>query len=554
MQKCLVNGLVALTLLAGWIGPATAGQLLLVEDVAARDVDPGWRKDALCLYHNEEMLILWRDPAGGDLPRGVAVLADEVAAEDRWVIAHPASAEGRANLSALGSVLFERSGRWLIRLDPVVPAGFSLHGIQGVLPLRPQPLTGALWNDAMEALRRRPAAPATGYEPLPTARNSDIQEIIDQIDEASYKGIIQSLENFVTRNARRSEYHDACLWAHNTFESYGLEAEIQPFWADAWWGDDFDCYNVVAEQIGVTYPEQIYIICGHLDSTAGYTFYPEPVAPGADDNASGSGGAIEAARVLSQYNFEYTIRYICFGAEEMGLCGSYAYAAAAAQAGEQILGVINFDMILFDADFDGGVYVPYNTPSYPLAQALADAAATYVPELSIQLDYNPGSSYSDHYPFWVHGYPAILGIEDDYSSNPYYHSTSDLLANYDAYWPFGTQCLKAGVAALATLAQPLFMNTAPLDPPSHAGARLVLRRMGPNPVLDVARFALVQPSAAPIELSVIDANGRILGRQRLAGARQTVQELPTHDWPAGVVWLRAASSEGSAATRLVKVR
>lgn len=558
MYRTIVLGLLAAL---GWLtapglvaSPVFAAELVLIEAPVSADAGSAWREHARVVYQNEHMLILIRDASPKALPAGAKLLTAEAVAGARWLLAHAATPLGRDRLASLGPVRLQRDALHLIELRGEVPEGFSLQGIHAVLPLTPAPLTETGWRRAMAEMAES-ANPAT-VTPAPGAltRNSDVQEIVDQIDEGSYQGMIQSLENFVTRNARTSQYHDACLWARNTLESYGLAAEIQEFWADAWWGEDFLSYNVVAEQPGVEYPEQVYIICGHLDSTAGSTHIPESVAPGADDNASGSGGAIEAARVMSQYSFAYTIRYICFGAEEMGLCGSYAYAQAAAQAGEQILGVINFDMILYDGDFDGGVYMPYDNQSQPLAQAFADAAAMYVPALDIQTEYNPGSSYSDHYPFWVSGYPAILGIEDDFYGNPYYHTTSDLLANYESYWPFGTQCLKAGVATLATLAQPVFVNDAEDYVYTAPTPGLELRWRSPNPVGAVARLSLAQPIAAPVELSLLDASGRLILTRALPAQERSSIELPTQQLPNGVFWLRAAGPLGTAETRLLKVR
>jgi len=377
---------------------------------------------------------------------------------------------------------------------------------------------------------------------------------VDEISETSYKNTIQTLEDFVTRNARTTQFYDACVWAENRFESYGLQAEIQEFWADAWWGTDFTCWNVVAEQPGVENPDQIYIVCGHLDSTAGNTTVPEPIAPGADDNASGSGGVMEAARVLSQYDFQYTIRYICFGAEEMGLCGSYVYAENAEQSGEQILGVINMDMLLFDPDADMGVYVPYDGQSQWLAQAFYDACADYVPGLNVQIDYNPGAAYSDHYPFWVNGYSALEVIEDDLSGNPHYHSTTDRLANYEDFFPFGTRCLKGAVATLVELAGYTFVNSVD-EEMLEAQNGLSLKLAGANPARERIELSLAQPTQGPVSVAVTDVMGRTvwtssdLRPSHVAGLSLRVDHLP-----AGTYWVRASSESGTAAASVVIVR
>ena len=68
-------------------------------------------------------------------------------------------------------------------------------------------------------------------------------------------------------------------------------------------------------------------------------------APGADDNASGSCGVMEAARILSQYNFSRSIIFCAFSGEEYGLYGSSAFASRAESEGLNIVGYFNLDMI-----------------------------------------------------------------------------------------------------------------------------------------------------------------------------------------------------------------
>jgi Zn-dependent M28 family amino/carboxypeptidase len=68
-------------------------------------------------------------------------------------------------------------------------------------------------------------------------------------------------------------------------------------------------------------------------------------APGANDNASGMAGTIEAARVLSKYKFENSIIYVGLSGEEQGLFGGQGLAKYAKEKGWDIIGVLNNDMI-----------------------------------------------------------------------------------------------------------------------------------------------------------------------------------------------------------------
>ena len=108
---------------------------------------------------------------------------------------------------------------------------------------------------------------------------------------------------------------------------------------DAW------IVNVVAVQKGTKYPNRYIIMSGDIDSRAsnGSDFTTD--APGANDNASGMAGTIEAARVLSKYKFENSIIYVGLSGEEQGLFGGAGLAKYAKEKGWDIIGILNNDMI-----------------------------------------------------------------------------------------------------------------------------------------------------------------------------------------------------------------
>lgn len=253
---------------------------------------------------------------------------------------------------------------------------------------------------------------------------------------------------------------EARLYIQDTFTVMGLSVSVQGSYL-----------NVVGELTGTTTPENIYIIGAHYDHLGGDR-------PGGDDNASGTAGVLEAARVMSQYRFESTIRFICFNAEEDGLKGSKNYLATLTTAQKNnIQGMINLDMILRPgSDSDPGTVIDADLESiydYPVSVAWAhsyqQAAADYVPDLTVDETialYE--EDWSDHAPFIRAGLPAILVIENSGTdwdgANDYYHTfndASDRLANdpfspsgvtYD--YPFATDVVRASVALIAQEAVP----------------------------------------------------------------------------------------------------
>ena len=103
--------------------------------------------------------------------------------------------------------------------------------------------------------------------------------------------------------------------------------------------------NVVAIQRGKTNPNSFIIMSGDIDSRVSDPNNYTSESPGANDNASGMAGTIEAARVLSQYEFDNSIIYLGLSGEEQGLYGGKGLAAYAKKQGWDIIGVFNNDMI-----------------------------------------------------------------------------------------------------------------------------------------------------------------------------------------------------------------
>lgn len=116
---------------------------------------------------------------------------------------------------------------------------------------------------------------------------------------------------------------------------------------------DVEIVNVIAILRGTEHPDRYVIMSGDIDSRASNTFNFEIDAPGANDNASGMAGTIEAARVLSQYRFPTSVVFAGLSGEEQGLWGGQHMAAMAREEGWTIDAVLNNDMIGNIAGIDG---------------------------------------------------------------------------------------------------------------------------------------------------------------------------------------------------------
>lgn len=194
------------------------------------------------------------------------------------------------------------------------------------------------------------------------AQNSQhIYDIIDAISAERIKNDISTLVGFGTRNTFSDTVSNtrgigaARRWIKKEFETISNDCNncLDVFYQkdfvtknenneiphDAW------VVNVVAIQKGSKHPNKYIIMSGDIDSRASNTMDFTTDAPGANDNASGMAGTIEAARVLSKYKFENSIIYVGLSGEEQGLFGGAGLAKYAKEQGWEIIGVFNNDMI-----------------------------------------------------------------------------------------------------------------------------------------------------------------------------------------------------------------
>ena len=189
----------------------------------------------------------------------------------------------------------------------------------------------------------------------------NIYSIIDKVSSSRIEQDIKKLVSFGTRHtlsdtlsefrgigaARRwikSEFDqiskncNGCLevfYQKNYFTPKDGDRIVNPVWIN----------NVVAIQKGKTHPNRFIIMSGDIDSRISDPTNYTDDSPGANDNASGMAGALEAARVLSDYSFENSILYVGLAGEEQGLFGGKGLAQYALDQGWEIIGILNNDMI-----------------------------------------------------------------------------------------------------------------------------------------------------------------------------------------------------------------
>jgi hypothetical protein len=255
-----------------------------------------------------------------------------------------------------------------------------------------------------------------------------------------------TLYTITTRNSYETGVVTATQYAYEQLEALGLDVSYHYYAPNNW-------RNVVGEKPGRVDPDQIYLITAHIDDMPSGS-----IAPGADDNGSGSVAVLTAARLLAPYDFNYTLRFVLFTGEEQGLLGSQAYAAHCATLGDDIRGVVNLDMIAYnsDAEWIVDLWGKYTiADSLELTNLFAQVITQYHLGLDPErFDDRDGTliQRSDQWSFLQQGYPAMMAIEDYDDFTDHYHTVNDRLSTLDLdYYADFTRAAVATIAHLGNI-------------------------------------------------------------------------------------------------------
>ena len=305
----------------------------------------------------------------------------------------------------------------------------------------------AIFNKAAQLSRQ------TRDFPVVTEENPVIREMLDQVNMDSLEATVQYLQDYGHRLWDSDNAFAASDWIAGRMQALGLEVEQQPFYASTWLGSGQAAPNVIGIQRGTLYPDT-YVVCGsHFDSFSYQAMYGG-AAPGADDNATGVASVLESARIMTQYEFEYSIIYCAYGCEEMGLYGSEAYASRCQQEGMDIIGYFNNDMNGYL--YGDQIHIDCIYPNYvePIGTYYMNVGSVYYPELPIRhVNFNEGDS--DHTSFNNHGYMGIYPFEDYQNYSPYIHTPNDLIGNSVNSFEMSQQYCQMNIACLAEIANPV---------------------------------------------------------------------------------------------------
>jgi Zn-dependent M28 family amino/carboxypeptidase len=338
-------------------------------------------------------------------------------------------------------------------------------------------------------------------------------DIIDDVSADLIKKSVKTLIDFGTRHTLSDTISNtrgigaARRWIKSEFETISkdcnncLEVSYQknliPKGDNARIVHDVWVVNVLAIQRGTKYPNRYIIMSGDIDSRVSDPTNFTSDSPGANDNASGMAGTIEAARVLSKYSFESSIIYLGLSGEEQGLYGGKGLAEYAKKNNWDIIGVLNNDMIGnikgVDGVIDNRTFRIFSEPVPPteteqqrrmrrfyggevdgisrqLARYVHKNVKTYMPEMNPMMIYRLDrfGRGGHHRPFNDVGFAGIRIMEahEDYTHQHQDIRVEDGIAYGDTFehvnFPYAKKLTAVNAINLASLA------SAPLPPKNVA--------------------------------------------------------------------------------------
>lgn len=405
---------------------------------------------------------------------------------------------------------------------------------------------------------------ASDYQPV------SIADMVSQVDSNKVRNVLSYIEgyrNVSTGLAHLNEIRDSI---ETNFLRYGLTTERHNFPYSTYTGE-----NILGRKAGAKDEAITYIMDAHYDAV--------PISPGADDNGSGVAGVLEALRILSQYEFEHSIRFVGFDFEEAGLVGSQKYIQTGLKPYENISGVLNYEMIGFyasqpntqavpngfnmlfpqayqsilaDSSRGNFLFVCGNSNSSSLSSLLVTTGQQYVPALRIIKADVPGTGSvapdlrrSDHAPFWDAGKKAVMLTDCADFRNANYHTAGDSVGTLN--FTFMSNVIKATLATMATLAVPIssgsdMYDLSGLNDISHEHkfpAKVVLF---PNPTKDELNLRVTTEKNLPTRMEIYDLTGKMLWNKITTFEQgESIQKFSLENLPKGAYILLLTSEEST---------
>lgn len=259
------------------------------------------------------------------------------------------------------------------------------------------------------------------------------------VNSSSYANILTDLQTFENHGVKAlgtQSLEDTKNWIIDTYSGYGYTDIIE----NSFTHSGHNTSNIVITKIGSVYPNEYVIIDAHYDTINGV---------GANDNGSGTVAVLEIARLLKDVDTSYSIKFIHFSAEELGLIGSQHYVNSVVIPNnldiklvfniDEVGGVNGMSNNTIVCERDEGPPTTNNNASAIITAELANCVNLYS-NLSPEISYAYGSDYMS----FEDNNEVITGFYEK-NESPYTHSSNDLISNLDVNYIY--EVTKAAIGA-----------------------------------------------------------------------------------------------------------
>ncbi len=287
------------------------------------------------------------------------------------------------------------------------------------------------------------------YTSLAMNQRTEVERLLTQVDSTRLQSLVQTLSTYRNRYYESATGVASAEWIANQYRTIAAgRSDIrvekiahrfaQPSVLVTWTGNGPQSNEIV-------------LVGGHIDSINQSAFFNpnNAIAPGADDNASGTATVLETFRILVEGGFRpnRTLVFAGYAGEEKGLLGSQDIAESFRTQKKKVVGVVQFDMTSF----------PGSDPAITFMTDYTDAGftdyLTRVVDTYAQIPWKKdrcGYGCSDHASWNRAGYPAAMPFETTMRGmNPNIHTPRDTLDRLD--FGHGSQYVRLGVAYMVEL-------------------------------------------------------------------------------------------------------
>lgn len=317
------------------------------------------------------------------------------------------------------------------------------------------------------------------------AVNPDLRNLLDQVSNQNLIGYVQTLQGFNTRNTYSVTDQEgvgigaARRWIFNEFIRVGngrLLVEVDEFPVNQG-GVVYNQQNIIATLQGTGAHPGVIVIAAHYDSRSVDPLNGSSYAPGANDNGSGVAALLETARVLSSREWQQTIMFIAFAAEEQNRQGSTHFVTDRLLQGWRFDAMVSTDIVGGRVGIPQSIRLfspgPVGSPPRQLARYMQFVGGMYLPQFPYELidAEDREGRYSDHITFLQAGIPAVRVTESQEDRN-HQHNGSDTAESID--FNYLRQVTQLNIAVLGNAAGGPSQPVAPaISPMSEPGAYIL---------------------------------------------------------------------------------